>query len=54
MVHVTCPNDECKRVQHLGEHEYRNYKGQLVCIKCGKVMEVEIEEGKVTSVKKAT
>lgn len=53
MVHVACPNEECKRVQHLDEHEYRNFKGKLVCVKCGKVMEVEIEEGEVKSVKKA-
>lgn len=52
MVHVTCQNENCRRVQHLHEHEYRNFKGKIRCIKCGKEMEVEIEDGKVKSAKK--
>jgi hypothetical protein len=53
MVHIACPHEKCRRVQHLDEHEYRNFQGKLVCVKCGKEMEVKIEEGKVKSAKKA-
>jgi hypothetical protein len=53
MVHVFCLDENCRRVLHLSDHEHWNYKGEVVCRRCGTKMEVEIDDGEVESSKKS-
>jgi hypothetical protein len=52
LVHVFCTNEECRRVFHLDDNTYLNFKGTVKCIKCGKEFEIEIRKGRVLSSKK--
>ena len=52
MVHVFCPDEKCKRVIHLDDSSHWNFKGRVKCLHCGSVMEVEIKDGKIVSLRK--
>jgi hypothetical protein len=52
MVHVFCLNDKCRRIYHLGDHTYRDFKGKVKCLRCGEAIKVEIKNGKLVSVEK--
>ena len=51
MVHIYCLNDDCRRAIHLISEEYWNFKGNVKCGKCGQIIEIEIEKGKLVSAK---
>ena len=53
MVHVFCLNERCRRVIHLGDRTHRDFKGKVKCLKCGAVMEIEIENSKLVASKKS-
>jgi len=52
LVHVFCLDDKCRRVVHLDDSSYWNYKGRVKCKNCGAEMEVEIKNGEIISCKK--
>lgn len=47
MVHVFCLNEKCRRVIHLANPKYWDFKGKVRCLHCGAEMEVEIEGGEI-------
>jgi len=52
MVHIFCLDEKCRRVIHLDDHKYWNFKGKVKCPNCGSEMEVEIENGELKSLKR--
>jgi len=53
MVHVFCLDEKCRRVIHLDNHKHWNFKGKVICAKCGAKIELEIGDGEVKSSRKA-
>jgi hypothetical protein len=49
MVHVFCLDKSCKRIIHLDDSEYWNFKGKIKCQQCNREMLIEIREGKLVS-----
>lgn len=44
-VHVFCLDEKCRRVIHVPDGAYCNFEGEVKCLGCGAMMEVEIEDG---------
>ncbi len=53
MVHVFCLDENCRRIIHLDSHEHMNFKGKVICQKCGAEMDVEIKDGELKSSRKS-
>lgn len=47
MVHVFCLDKKCRRIIHLDNDKYWNFKGSVKCRQCGREIEIEIREGKL-------
>ena len=45
MVHIICRH--CKRIIHLENDKYWNYRGRIECSRCGKHMRAEIKNGEI-------
>lgn len=45
MVHIICMH--CKRIVHLENSKYWNFRGRIECSRCEKDMGVEIKNGEI-------
>jgi len=52
MVHVFCLDEKCKRVIHLDNPKYWDFKGKVKCSHCGREMEIEVKDGKLISTRR--
>jgi hypothetical protein len=49
MVHVCCLREGCRRLIHLDNPSYWNFKGKVTCPSCGAVAEIEVRDGRILS-----